>query len=137
MKIMIKTAIVIGTLVLSGMPLMGVDVGEMERGTLIVRGFNLMEFSWLGVLPLLVPVLALVFEKKHLQLMSLGIATLGYATSFCLARYWLQTVGDKAVIFYLGALIYPLAIVMVVLWNMGIFRLPPYGTNSHPSGNMR
>ena len=89
----IITLACVGVFVLAALPIMSVEIVGGESYTAIVRGYNLMEFSPWGVIPLMTPLLIflIVFGKQSRAvkeaelLLLLVISMICYVHSFQLA----------------------------------------------------
>lgn len=108
---------------ISFFPFMSAHSGDEESGTLIVRGFNLMEFSALGVIPILAPLVIPVIlygnqskaaKERGLILLLLG-NMLCYVHSFNAAKEWLENVGDSLISYYPTTIIYPVCFILVLI----------------------
>lgn len=105
------------------LPIMSVYSGGTEGCTLIVRGYNLMEFSAWGVLPAVVPLLTpailLIHQSKATQEIELILLIVGNAVSyvhgFIAAREWLAHVGDSMITYHFGVMIFPLVSTFVLI----------------------
>ena len=102
---------------------MSVRTGGIEWGILTVRGYNLMEFSVWGCVPIFAVLLAPVIlfgsqsnDWKELELIFLFSAHLVcYVHSFNAAKVWMHAVGDSMLSLRIGALLYPSGIVILFL----------------------
>lgn len=126
MKDIFKTVIVIASLGASAtcvLPLMSVTASGGESATFILNGYNLMEFSVWGCVPiistLLIPVILFGKQSKAAQeaeLLLLFIANaVCYVHSFNAAKEWLRSVGDTMIDFHYGMMFYPLGFIGVML----------------------
>ena len=105
------------------LPIMSAYSGGTENCTLIIRGFNLMEFSAWGVIPmiapLLVPVILLGHQSKVAQEIELILLNIGNAVTYVLgfnaSRMWLTEVGDSMITYYPGMMVFPFASVFVLM----------------------
>lgn len=104
-------------------PIMSTYSGGEESGTLIVRGFNLMEFSAFGIIPILAPLLIPVIlygnqgkaaKERSLILLSLG-NMLSFVQSFNAAKAWLKNVGDSPISYYPAIVVYHLCFILVLI----------------------
>ena len=104
-------------------PLMSKIPYGSESCTLFVRGYNLMEFSAWGILPviapLLIPVVLFLPLSKRLQLTSFALILTGnafcYGYSFTQARAWLDPLGSLPTSYYPCAILYPLVFVGTII----------------------
>lgn len=110
-------------LAISFFPFLTEYSGGEESCTLIIRGFNLMEFSALGVIPILAPLLIPVIlygnqgkaaKERTLILLLLG-NMLCYVHSFNAAKAWLENVGDSLISYYPTTIIYPVCFILVII----------------------
>ena len=101
---------------LCALPLISAYCGGGESCTLVIRGYNLMEFSGWGAVPMLAPLLvpAILFGNqpkaaREAELVLLFLAdVVCYAHSLSAARIWLETVGDSAISVHPGMILCPL-----------------------------
>lgn len=104
-------------------PIMSAYSGGTESCTLIIRGFNIMEFSAWGVIPmiapLLIPVILLGHQSKAAQELELILLVVGNAVIYVhgvnAAIVWLTEVGNSMITYYLGMMIFPFALVVVLM----------------------
>ena len=119
-----KYLLIIASIAASAMcvlPLMSVYSGGTESCTLIVRGFNLMEFSAWGVIPLIAPLVITIIVlgrqtrivKETEILILFMVNTVSYVHSFNAAKAWLYDVGDSFVTCYPWAMLLPLGFVLI------------------------
>ncbi len=95
--------------------------GKIEYDTLIVRGFNLMEFSSLGCVPILAPAILLftIFGtqdetvKELSIIISLVLVAVCYCHSFITAREWLMGISEARVTYHPCAILFPLALLLI------------------------
>ena len=107
-------------------PIMSVYSGGSENCTLLVRGYNLLEFSPWGTIPVftVLYVLAILFScqskaTKHAELLLLLVANcVCYAISVMEARAWLDNVGSSFVFTHFGMFIFPLGVMALILIAM-------------------
>lgn len=121
-----KYAIIIVSIAISAMcllPIMSVYLGGTESGTFIIRGFNLMEFSAWGVIPmiapLLIPVILLGHQSKAAQEIELAALLVGntvaYVHGFNAARAWIDEIGGRITIYHPSRIVLPIAFVFVLI----------------------
>ena len=122
-----KTIIIlasIGTLALAALPIVGVRYeGDAVSGMLLIRGYNLMEFSPWGVIPLMTSSLipAILFGKqsqmvKEAELLILLIANmLCYVHCVHLAVEFLRTSGISLLTYHPNLFLYPISFVCVLM----------------------
>ena len=99
------------------------DAGSMESGEIMVRGFNLVEFSALGCIPLLVPLLLIVVLYSRMTqntktLLYLSIATLDLVSlnhAAIRARCWVERVCDSTIAYGFCLPAYLIAITVAVV----------------------
>ena len=124
MKITISKIITITlsliALAISFFPFITIYSGGAEGGTLTVRGFNLMEFTALGAVPLLAPLLVPVIlyghQSKAAKERSLILLLLGnmlcYVHGINSAIDWLNTVGTAPISYHPALIIYPVCFIL-------------------------
>ena len=113
----VVTAAGLAAFALCILPLMSVRTGGPESGVLMVRGYNLMEFSALGCVPLFAPLFIPAITlgnqtkaAKETELLILFAANMVcYVHGFNAARIWLDSLGGPLLTFYPGMLLIPLA----------------------------
>lgn len=127
----IITLACVGVFVLAALPIMSVEIVGGESYTAIVRGYNLMEFSPWGVIPLMTPLLIflIVFGKQSRAvkeaelLLLLVISMICYVHSFQLATEWLRSVGTSMIARDVGMALYPSSLVGLLIfahnWDKG------------------
>ena len=99
------------------LPVMSIYLSDGESCTLFVRGYNLMEFSALGCVPLFAPLFIPAITlgnqtkaAKETELLILFAANMVcYVHGFNAARIWLDSLGGPLLTFYPGMLLIPLA----------------------------
>lgn len=110
-------------------PVVSVYLGGTESGTFVIRGFNLMEFSAWGVVPviapLLIPVILLGHQSKaaqEIELMALLVGnTVAYVHGFNAARAWIDEIDGRITIYH------PCVIVLQIVF---VFMLMVFGVIS-------
>lgn len=108
------------------LPVMSVYSGGLESCILFVRGYNLIEFSALGIIPLLSPVAVflIIFVQqrkaaKELELIVLMFSnTVSYIHGFHAAHSWLESVGDSHVSYHSGLLLIPIIFIITVIFSI-------------------
>ncbi|MBQ7760343.1 MAG: hypothetical protein IJ376_04450 [Acidaminococcaceae bacterium] len=114
----------VAMVVLNTLPIMSVYSGGGESCTLMVRGYNLIEFSPWSAIPIFtaVIVLGILFSfqersAKHAELLLL-LATniVCYVESFGAARTWLESVGSSVINCHFGMVAFPVATVGVIIF---------------------
>ena len=104
-------------------PLMSVYVDGKENTVLTACGFNLMECSALGVVPLIAPLLVPIILYGHQNKASkercLIVLLVGnlicYVDSFNATKEWFGTVGSEMISYYPMAVIYPVCFVAILI----------------------
>lgn len=104
------------------LPLFSAEVTGKVSSVLMIRGYNLLEFSLLGIVPLTVALLTAVILSMECKRISnnrtffiVFVIYLGcYAFSYHAAWEWLETVENTAVTVHYGSFIHPLGILSVV-----------------------
>ena len=105
------------------LPLMSAYSGGGEGCTLYIRGYNLMEFSALGCVPLLsvffIPYILFGNLPKTVEAISLlllcAVTAISYNHALIEARIWLETVADSLISHHIGMSLYPLCFISVLL----------------------
>ena len=101
---------------LNALPVMSVYSGGSERCVLMVRGYNLVEFSSLGIVSVTALLIAAgIFfscqskSAKYAELLFLLVMNLlCYAESSKAARVWLESIGNTSVTYHIGVILIPL-----------------------------
>ena len=111
------------------LPIVSVYSGGTESGTFIIRGFNLTEFSALGVIPmiapLLIPIILLGHQSKaakEIELMALLVGnTVAYVHGFNATRAWIDEIGGRIATYHPGIIILPIVLMFVLMlsWVIG------------------
>lgn len=121
-----KTVIIILSIITASFclfPIMSTYSGGGESGTLIARGFNLMEFTALGIIPIIAPLLIPIIlygnqnkasKERSLILLFLG-NMLSYVHSFNAANDWLENVSDSPIFYYPAIVVYHLCFILVLV----------------------
>jgi len=107
------------------LPIMSAHSGGAESCDLIVRGFNLMEFSAWGSVclfaPLLIPGILLGSQSRPAQELEIMCLLLGnvvcYSHSFNAARAWLAENSSSLITYYPNMLWYPAAFIAVLIFG--------------------
>ena len=94
-----------------------------ENGLFVVRVYNLMEFSAWGSVPIvatvLLPMLLLGSRTKAIReagiLVILAANMISYVHSFNIARAWLNTIGGLPIEYHIGAIVFPIGILIILL----------------------
>lgn len=97
--------------------------GDLECGNIIARGFNLMEFSLLGAVPVLTPCLLLLLNGKRISgkaaLTCIGCLAVGNMVSLGIAvqsaYVWMQSIATSEVVFHLTGMLYIPTIIAAML----------------------
>lgn len=122
-----KTIIILASIsvfALAVLPIMSVRCeGEVVSGILLIRGYNLIEFSLWGVIPLIASPLipAILFGKqsqmvKEAELLILLIANmLCYVHCVHLAVEFLRTSGTSLLTYHPNLFLYPISFVCVLM----------------------
>lgn len=109
---------------LFALPVMSVCLNEGESCALLVRGYNLMEFSAWGCVPLLAPLLipvvvlggqTLAVQETELLLLPVGNMVC-YVHSLNAARTWLNSLGGSLITYHLGIFLIPVAFLMILMF---------------------
>lgn len=121
-----KTIIIILSLITATFclfPVISAYSGGEGSCTLIVRGYNLMEFSAFGIIPILAPLMIPVIlygnqskgaKERGLILLSLG-NMFCYTHSFNAAKAWLENVGDSPISYYPAIAIYHMCFISLLV----------------------
>ena len=114
---------IVAMVALNTMPIMSVSCLDGEACELMVRGYNLMEFSPWGAIPVFIAVfvLAILFScqskaSKQAELLLLLVANgVCYVTSIIAARTWLESVSSGFVFTHYGMFLFPLGTMALIL----------------------
>lgn len=117
---------VVAMIALNAMPIMSVSCLDGEACELMVRGYNLMEFSAWGTIPIFtaVFVLAILFscqskDAKQVELILLLVANcVCYVTSIMAARAWLEGVSSSFIFTHFGMITFPFGTMALLLSAM-------------------
>lgn len=105
------------------LPLISADSGGSERFTIVIRGYNLVEFSAWGCVPILAPLIvpcillggqARAAQEAELIVLLLGNAVC-YVHGFNTAREWLSLNSDSLIMCHPGMILYPFTFVVVLV----------------------
>jgi hypothetical protein len=118
--------LIAGMLGLNALPIMSAYCGGGESCMLMVRGFNLVEFSVWGILPIstVMLVLAILFSfqskaaKNAELLLLLAVNLVCYAQSFKAARMWFESIGASPIVCHFGTLLFPLGSSALIIFAM-------------------
>ena len=108
---------------LYALPVMSVCLNDGENCTLLVRGYNLMEFSAWGCVPLfaqfLIPMILFDWQIKTERGARLVFLFAGnmicYVHSLNAARTWLNTLGGSLVTYHPGVFLCPVAFAITLM----------------------
>ena len=114
---------VVAMVALNAMPIMSVSCVDGEACELMIRGYNLMEFSPWGAIPIFttVFVLAILFScqrkaaKQAELLLLLAANCVCYVTSVMAARAWLESVSSSFIFTHFGMITFPLGTMALIL----------------------
>ena len=120
---MILSAAILG---LNALPILSTHCGGSESCTLMIRGYNLLEFSSWAVIPVFSPVLVLSIllslqkkSTKNTELVILLAAnTVCYVESLRAARTWLDGVSSGLINCHPGMLSFPIGTFAIVFYAM-------------------
>ena len=106
---------VITTIILCALPIMSTYLSDGESCTMFIRGYNLMEFSAWGSIPLfaslLIPVIIFGYQTKSAKEAELLLLLIGnivcYVHGFNVSQAWLSSLGGSLLRYYPGMLLYP------------------------------
>ena len=120
---MILSAALLG---LNALPILSTHCGSIESCTLMIRGYNLLEFSSWAVIPVFSPVLVLSIllslqkkSTKNTELVILLAAnTVCYVESLRAARTWLDGVSSGLITCHPGMLSFPIGTLAIVFYAM-------------------
>ena len=121
--LMILSAALLG---LNALPILSTHCGSIESCTLMIRGYNLLEFSPWAAIPVFSSVLVLAIllslQKKSTKNMELVLMlaanTVCYVESLRAARTWLDSVSSGLINCHPGMLSFPIGTIMVVFYAM-------------------
>ncbi len=111
---------------LNALPIFSAHCGGNESCTLMVRGYNLLEFSVWGILPksTVMLVLTILFScqskaaKNAELLLLLTVNLVCYAESFKAARCWFESVATSPVVCHFGTILFPLGCSALIISAM-------------------
>ena len=117
---------VVAMVALNAMPIMSVSCMDREACELMVRGYNLMEFSPWGTIPIFTAlfVIAILFScqskaaKQAELLLLLAAVCVCYVTSIMASRAWLESVSSSFVFTHFGMITFPLGTMALILSAM-------------------
>ena len=109
---------------LNALPIFSAHCGGSESCTLMVRGYNLLEFSFWAVLPVFTVVIILgilfSFQKKsakNVELLLLLIANaVCYLESMKAARVWLDGISNAPINCHFGMIAFPLGTMVIIFY---------------------
>ena len=109
---------------LNAFPIFSVHCGGSESCTLMVRGYNLLEFSFWAALPVFTVVIILgilfSFQKKSAKNVELLLLLLAnavcYMESMKAARAWLEGISNAPVNSHFGMVAFPLGIMAIIFY---------------------
>ena len=115
--------LIAGMLGLNALPIMSAYSGGSESCMLMVRGFNLVEFSPWGILPVFTVmfVLTILFScqskaaKNAELLLLLAVNLVCYAESFKGARAWFESVAVSPIICHVGMFLFPIGVSALII----------------------
>lgn len=115
--------LIVGMLGLNILPIMSAYSGGSESGMLMVRGFNLVEFSPWGILPVssIILVLGILFScqskgaKNAELLLLLAVNLVCYAQSFKAARVWFESIAASPIVCHFGMIMFPLGSAALII----------------------
>lgn len=116
-------ALSVGVLMLNVLPFMSTYANGSEHGTIIVRGYNLIEFSALGCVPLfailLIPAILFSSHSNELQNIELTlliiVSTISYVHTLNAARIWLHSISDSIITHHFGMILYPFSFLLLII----------------------
>ena len=120
---MILSAAMLG---LNALPILSIHCGGSESCTLMIRGYNLVEFSSWAAIPVFSPVLVLSIlfslQKKSTKNMEfvilLAANAVCYIESLRAARTWLDSIANGPINCHPGMLSFPIGTIMIVFYAM-------------------
>lgn len=109
---------------LNALPIFSAHCGGSESCTLMVRGYNLLEFSFWAVLPVFTVVIILgilfSFQKKSAKNVELLLLLLANVVccleSMKAARTWLEGISNAPVNSHFGMVAFPLGIMAIIFY---------------------
>lgn len=118
--------LIAGMLGLNALPIMSAYCAGGESCMLMVRGFNLVEFSPWGILPVFTVMLVLTIlfscqskAAKNAELLLLLAANLVcYAESFKAARAWFECISASPIVCHFGTVLFPLGCSALIISAM-------------------
>lgn len=120
------------------LPVMSTYLSDGESCTLMIRGYNLMEFSALAVIPMIAPLFIIVillgYQSKSAQEIELLFLTavnmICYVHGVNAAKDWLYSLDGSLLEYYPGMLLLPLAFCLVVGCSVLTLRLTALTTGT-------
>ena len=111
---------------LNTLPILSVHSSGSESCTLMVRGYNLLEFSSWAAIPVFSAILVLTilfsFQKKSTKnaelVLLLAANTVCYVESLKAVWAWLDGIGTAPIHCHFGVLAFPIGIMLVVFYAM-------------------
>lgn len=118
--------IALAMVALNTLPILSVHCGGTESCTLMVRGYNLLEFSSWAAIPVFSAILVLAilfsFQKKSAKntelVLLLATNAVCYVESLRAARAWLDGISNAPVNYHYGMFAFPIGIMMIVFYSM-------------------
>ena len=116
----------LATVALNTLPILSVHCGGSESCTLMVRGYNLLEFNSWAAIPVFSTILVLAilfsFQKKSAKnvelILLLAVNAVCYVESLRATRAWLDGISNAPVNCHYGMFAFPIGIVMIVFYAM-------------------
>lgn len=123
MKYRITVAIFIAAVIaMCILPVMSVDLSDAERGTLLVRGYNLIEFSEFGCIPIIAPlfipaVLVDCTDKNNYvtMLYIFLFYMVCYIHGINASKEWCASVCTGPITYHAGVVNYPGAFILALI----------------------
>lgn len=116
----------IAMLALNTLPILSAHCEGSESCTLMVRGYNLLEFSSWAAVPVfsVIIILAILFSlqkksAKNVELILLLVANaVCYVESLRVARAWLDGISNAPINCHFGMIAFPVGVVLIVFYAM-------------------
>ena len=116
----------VAMIALNALPILSVHCGGSESCTLMVRGYNLLEFSCWSAIPVFTAILILGIlyseQKRSVKnaelLFLLGSNLVCYIEGLRAARAWLVSISDSLVMTHSGLVAFPIGIVLIIFYAM-------------------
>lgn len=118
--------LILALMALNMLPIFSIHCGGSESCTLMVRGYNLLEFSSWAAIPVFTVMLVLAilfsFQKKAAKntelVLLLSANAVCYIESLKAARTWLDGISNAPIKCHFGMLAFPIGIMLIIFYAM-------------------